>query len=175
MKNLKSKFNIIIFLVYSSFIGAYAQSRTVYEIPQEISSSSKIMRADTVEFDKVLSIARKYGLEKNFQWQPPENNKSMERPKKVVLRISMQEFEEWMKNIAFNEKRMSILNQFYLVDAKKVSTGSEFIALKRLYLNKYPEYLKDEPAFQEKEIARQEKHADQIKLNTENYRQTHKN
>lgn len=74
-----------------------------------------------------------------------------------------------MKQLAFNEKRSEILNQFYFKDYPNLSTVKEYIALKRAYFKKYPEYLKDEPAFQEVRIQEEERNADKIILNTKKF------
>jgi hypothetical protein len=154
--------------------GVSAQSVGRYEVKKSSLDQSISNRADTVEFDKLLLIAKKYGLEKNFTWQPPTNRKDMARPAKVIMRISIQEFEEWMNQVAFNERRAQILEQFYLVDLPRLRSGDEMVKLKRTYLKKYQAYLKDEPAFQEDVIKSQEANSGRIILNTEKYRQNKK-
>jgi hypothetical protein len=83
--------------------------------------------------------------------------------------MSLEKFEEGMKQLAFNEKRVEILNQFYFKDYPNLSTVKEYIALKREYVKKYPEYLKDEAAFQEDRIRDEERNADKIILNTKKF------
>ncbi|MEZ4905479.1 MAG: hypothetical protein R2822_28790 [Spirosomataceae bacterium] len=132
----------------------FGQMRTKSELTQAENKKSAQTQRDSivVEYATLMKIARKYGVEKNFSWTPKSsmsNIKNLKTPDKVVLRISLEQFEAGMKLLAFNEKRSEILNQFYFEDYPNLSTVKEYIALKRAYLKKYPEYLKDEPSFQE--------------------------
>ncbi|QHV98273.1 hypothetical protein [Spirosoma endbachense] len=62
------------------------------------------------------------------------------------------------------------MQQFFLVDFQKVSTVQEYTALKRAYVKKYPDYLKDEMGFREADIQKEEKHPELVSLNTPNFR-----
>ncbi|RDB05634.1 hypothetical protein [Runella aurantiaca] len=150
------------------------QTQTKSELTQAKNKKFSQTQRDSiiVEYETLMKIARKYGVEKNFSWEPKDpkaNPKNFKKPDKVVLRISLEQFEAGMKQLAFNEKRSEILNQFYFKDYPNLSTVKAYIALKREYIKKYPEYLKDEAAFQEARIQEEEKNADKIILNTKNF------
>jgi hypothetical protein len=152
----------------------WSQLKTKAEVVRKGDGTATQMKKDSiiVEYETLMKIARKYGVEKIFSWEPKDpkaNPKNFKKPDKVVLRISLEQFEAGMKQLAFNEKRSEILNQFYFKDYPNLSTVKEYIALKREYIKKYPEYLKDEPAFQEARIREDEKNADKIILNTKNF------
>lgn len=171
--NIKFILSITAIVIAVFFSVAYGQIKSEFKNNRYSLQANQQTRRDTVKLETLLSIARKYGLEKKMIWEPFAENKNPERPKTVVLKISLEHFEEWMKQTAFNERRVEILTQFYMNDFQKVSTVKEYIALKRAYAKKYPEYLKNEKAFQESEIQREESVADQIVLNTPGYRKAH--
>jgi hypothetical protein len=169
-KNLKILIGILVLLPTI----VWSQSKTKSEVIRKDNGSAAQMRKDSivVEYETLMKIARKYGVEKNFSWESKDakaNLKNLKKPEKVVLRISLEQFEAGMKQLAFNEKRSEILNQFYFKDYPNLSTVKEYIALKRAYVKKYPEYLKDEAAFQEAKIQEEERNADKIILNTKNF------
>lgn len=151
----------------------YSQKRLKSELTYKHEETKKVQKDSIeVEFETLMKIARKYGVEKNFSWEfkdPKANSQSLKKPEKVILRMSLEKFEEGIKQLAFNEKRVKILEQFYLKDYPNLSTVKEYIALKRAYVKKYPEYLKDEYAFQEVRIQDEERNADKIILNTKKF------
>lgn len=124
----------------------------------------------TVKYDDLVKIAKKYGMEKKLVWEPPANNKNLKRPDKITIKMSIEQFEEMMKQAAFNEKRVEILKQYYEIDYPKLTTVSEYLELKRSYVKKYPEYLKNERLFQEEYMREEEENAHNITLNTKGFK-----
>ena len=126
-----------------------------------------------VKYARLMKIARKYSVDKNFTFKPSLTNTSGSPPQTVYLKMSIAQFEDWMKRLGFHERKVQILNQFYLKDFQKVCTVEEYIALRRAYAKKYRAYLQDEASFQEARIQQEEAHADLINLNTPGFRKKH--
>ncbi|MPR33250.1 hypothetical protein [Salmonirosea aquatica] len=133
------------------------------------------MSKDTVLLDSLIAISRRYGVEKNFNWGIDSSALSGRYPIKIAFGLNLVQFEGMAKRLAFNEKHAEILRQFFEKDFQECSTGREYIALKRAYLKKYPEYLKNEAGFREEDLKRDEAVMDKMILNTEKYREAHKN
>jgi hypothetical protein len=114
------------------------------------------------------AIAKKYGVEKNLKFisatRVSRSAVVIDAPSFVV------HFEKMAKDLAFSEKKIAVVDQFYLVEFPKIRTVGEYLALKRAYAQKYPSYLRDLPAFQETTIQREAQHPERIWLNTPNFR-----
>jgi hypothetical protein len=132
------------------------------------------MSKDTVLLDSLIAISKRHGVEKNFDWGIDSSKLGSKEPIRIAFGLNLAQFEEMAKQTAFSEKRAAVFRQFF-ADFQNCGNGSEYLALKREYLKKYPEHLKNEPGFQEEYLNMSDKEANDMVLNTEKYRQTHKN
>lgn len=133
------------------------------------------MSKDTILLDSLIAISKRYGVEKNFIWQVDSSKLKSKEPIRIAFGVSREQFETMAKRTAFNEKRVAILKQFYEVDFPNCGNGIDYLAKKREYLKKYPEYLTGEVGFREQDLNMDDEEANKIILNTDKYRQTHPN
>lgn len=163
---MKKHFNFCIFILFSASL--YGQKWNNSPAKDRTTNPASTI----VKYDDLVKITKKYGVEKNMVWQPHANNKNLKRPDKVTIKMSIEEFEEMVKKMAFNEKRVKILRQFHEVDFQKLTTISEYLELKRSYAKRYPEYLKNERYFQEDYMKDEEENSDKIILNTKGFKRS---
>lgn len=110
-----------------------------------------------------MAIAKKYGVDKNFSFQTPKGAR-MAPPDEVVLHMSLDQYESWMKEVGFQENKVAILKQFYHVDAPEVKSNREYVNLRKSYAVRYSDYLKDEIGFTEVDLKNYEKNIDHLKV-----------
>lgn len=137
------------------------------------SSKAKSTREEQpITLEEMRSIARKYGVEKNITLIPLPKNQPLGASGRPVVHFTREKYEVMVKQMAYNEKKSAIYNQYY-EDFQKLSTGREVVALMKAYVKRYPEYLGDDPVFSEEMIRFKERMADEIILNTPGYRKAH--
>jgi len=165
--------SIFVLLLFLSGINSFAQTPE----PPVLFKNGKVqlnMSKDTVLLDSLIAISKRYGVEKNFNWEIDSTKFETNAPIRIAFGMNLVQFEGMAKRLGFNERKATILSQLFLKDFQNCGNGKEYIALKRAYLEKYPEYLNNEVGFQEEDLNVNEERMDQMILNTEKYRQTHR-